>query len=111
MSETRPAGKKAGEAPKPDDKQYVAQPLPRSFTGYTIELSCVGKPLAAGSELLRLHHPVYMRQDTEMQYCYFAGAFFTLPEAQQFFEKTIAPKLPNGRVVTFSNGVKKYLNN
>lgn len=112
LSETRANVKKAGEQEaKPDGKQYVPQPLPRSFTGYTIELSCVGKPLAAGSELLRVHHPVYMRQDAEMQYCYFAGAFFTLPEAQQFFEKTIAPKLPNGRVVTFSNGVKKYLNN
>lgn len=98
------------EAPKPDDKQYVPQPLPRSFTGYTIELSCAGKPLAAGAELLRVHNPIYLRQDADMQYCYFAGAFFTLPEAQQFFQKNIAPKLPNARIVAFSNGVKKYLN-
>ena len=95
---------------KADGNQPVAQPLPRTFTGYSIEISCVGKPLAAGAELLRVHNPVYMRQDADMQYCYFAGAFFTLPEAQQFFQKNLAPKLPNARIVAFSNGVKKYLN-
>jgi hypothetical protein len=89
--------------------QNVPKPLPRSFAGYTIEIACTAKPVAAGAELLRLHNPVYLRQEAGVQYCYFVGAFFTLPEAQQFFQEKIMLTVPTARIVIFSDNTKNYV--
>lgn len=93
-----------------DGNQYVPQPLPGTFIGYTVEVMCADKPLAAGHATLRKYDPIFLRQEAGGQYCYFIGAFHTLPEAQQFMRKEALPKYPKARVVSFSNNEKKYFN-
>lgn len=91
-----------------DGKQHVPQPLPNTFVGYAIEIVCAEKPLAAGHATLRKYDPVFLRQEAGGRYCYFIGAFHTLPEAQQFLRKEALPKFPQAQVVSFSNDGKKY---
>lgn len=91
-----------------DGKQHVPQPLPNTFVGYAIEISCTEKPLAAGHATLRKYDPVFLRQEAGGRYCYFIGAFHTLPEAQTFLRKEALPKFPKAQVVSFSNDIKKY---
>jgi hypothetical protein len=49
-----------------------------------------------------------LRQEAGGRYCYFIGAFHTLPEAQTFLRKEALPKFPKAQVVSFSNDIKKY---
>ena len=93
-----------------DGKQYVPQPLPGTFLGYTVEIICADKPLAAGHASLRKYDPIFLRQEAGGQYCYYIGAFHTLPEAQQFMRNEALSKFPKARVVAFSNNEKKYFN-
>lgn len=91
-----------------DGKQHVPQPLPNTFIGYAIEIVCAEKPLAAGHSTLRKYDPVFLRQEAGGRYCYFIGAFHTLPEAQQFLRKEALPRFPKAQVVSLSNDGKKY---
>lgn len=91
-----------------DGKQYVPKPLPGTFIGYTVEIVCAEKPLAAGHATLRKYDPIFLRQEAGGLYCYYIGAFHTLPEAQQFMQKEAQPRFPKARVVSFANNDKKY---
>ncbi|TNE58071.1 MAG: OmpA family protein [Bacteroidetes bacterium] len=82
--------------------------LPATFLGYTIELACAAKPLAAGHTLFQKFQPVYLRNDPADTYCYFTGAFFTLPEAQQYLHEVVLPATAAAKVVSFQGGVKIY---
>lgn len=93
-----------------DGKQYVPQPLPGTFIGYTVEIICADKPLAAGHATLQKYDPIFLRQEAGGQYCYFIGAFHTLTEARQFMRNEALPKFPKARVVSFFNNEKKYFN-
>ncbi len=93
-------------------KQHVVpQPLPNTFTGYTVEISCVNKPLAPGHPVLQAFDQVWLRQEAGGQYCYFIGAFHTLPEARQYLTEKILPRISVAKVVAFANNEKKYLSN
>ncbi len=87
------------------------KPLPQTFTGYTVEVLCSGKPLPAGDPLLRTNDPVYLRSEAGGLYCYYIGAFFTLPEARQFLLEKALPAFPKAQVVAFANDVKTYFTN
>lgn len=92
-------------------KPNVPQPLPNTFTGYTVEISCVNKPLAPGHPVLQAFDQVWLRQEAGGQYCYFIGAFHTLPEARQYLTEKVLPRVSVARVVAFANNEKKYLSN
>ncbi len=93
-----------------DGKQYVPQPLPGTFIGYTVEIICADKPLAAGHAKLRQFDAIFLRQEAGGKYCYFTGAFHTLTEAQQFLRKEALPSFPQARVISFFDNEKKYYN-
>ncbi|MFN0013953.1 MAG: OmpA family protein [Saprospiraceae bacterium] len=99
-------------SPVPDPtagKQTVPRPLPPTFTGYTVEIACTEKPLAPDSPPLRKHEAVFLRQEPGGPYCYFVGAFFTLPEARQFLLEKIRPEAPWARVTCFTQkDTKQY---
>ena len=94
-----------------EGKSYAPKLLPHTFMGYTIEIACTAKPVAAGAELFRKYEPVYLRDEPGGGYCYYIGAFFTLPEAQQFLQKKALEDFPKARVVAFSRETKTYLSN
>ena len=91
-----------------DARQHVPQPLPGTFAGYAIEITCTERPLAAGHPTLRKYEPVFLRRDVNGQYCYYIGAFHTLPDANQFLRTTALPLFANARVTAFLSGEKKY---
>lgn len=91
-----------------DARQHVPQPLPGTFAGYTIEIACADRPLAAGHPTLRKYDPVFLRRDANGQYCYYIGVFHTLPDANQFLRTTALPLFSNARVTAFLSGEKKY---
>lgn len=93
-----------------ESQQAVPQPLPNTFIGYTIEIMCTDKPLAAGHSALRKYDGIYLRQEAGGRYCYFIGAFTTMSEAQQFMQKEALPKFPKAQIVAFANNEKKYFN-
>lgn len=90
---------------------HVPQPLPNTFTGYTIEVSCADRPLAPGHPVLQAYEQVFLRQEAGGRYCYFVAAFHTLPEARQFLMEKVLPRFSAARVVAFSSNEKKYLSN
>ena len=91
--------------------QHVPQPLPGTFVGYTIEIACTDKPLAAGHPVLRRLEPVLLRQEAGGPYCYYVGVFHTLPEAQAFLHDKALPLFAKARVVAIANNEKKYFSN
>lgn len=93
-----------------EGKSYTPKSLPKTFIGYTIEITCSPKPQAAGAALFRKYETVYLRDEPDGGYCYFIGAFFTLPEAHQFLRETVLPDFAKARVVAFSGDTKTYLN-
>ncbi len=92
-------------------KTLAPKPLPNTFTGYSIEVSCTDKPLPAGAGLFRKFEPVYLRDEPGGAYCYYIGAFFTLPEARKFLQEKVLPEDPNARIVAFSGKEKSYQTN
>lgn len=92
-------------------KTHIPQPLPATFAGYTIEIVCSEQPLAASHPALRKFEPIMLRQEAGGPYCYYIGAYHTLPEAQQFFRNAILPGFPEAQVVAFFNYEKRYLTN
>lgn len=94
-----------------ENKSTVPRPLPGSFTGYTIEIACTDKPLAPADALLRKYESVFLRQVPGGPYCYYTGAFFTLPEARQFLLEKIRPGNPGARVAGFAQETRKYFEN
>ncbi len=94
-----------------ENKPAVPKPLPGTFTGYTVEIACTDKPLAAEDALLRKYDLVYLRQVPGGPYCYYVGAFFTLPEARQFLVEKIRPSVPGARVAGFAQDSRKYFEN
>ncbi|MBK6931550.1 MAG: OmpA family protein [Saprospirales bacterium] len=108
-------GKTAAEPPVNDfpertneNKPYAPKPLPGTFVGYTIEIACDDKPLPAGAPVLRKYEPVFLHQAPGGLYCYYIGAFFTLPEALQFLQQKALPAFPGARVVAFDGEAKTY---
>ncbi len=91
-------------------KGNVPKPLPHTFTGYTIEIACTPKPLPAGAPALRKHQTVYLFDEPGGGYCYYVGAFFTLPEAWQFLQEKMRADFPQARVVAFANETRTYPN-
>lgn len=94
-----------------EKKPNVPKPLPGTFTGYTIEIACTEKPLAADDVQLRKHETVFLRQVPGGPYCYYTGAFFTLPEARQFLLEKIRPDNPGARVAGFTQETRRYFEN
>lgn len=86
----------------------VPKPLPGTFTGYTVEIVCTEKPLAADDARLRKYETVFLRQVPGGPYCYYTGAFFTLPEARQFLLEKIHPDAPGARVAGFARETRTY---
>ncbi|MEQ1745611.1 MAG: OmpA family protein [Saprospiraceae bacterium] len=103
-------GETGGPVPAPTaGKQTVPRPLPPTFTGYTVEIACTEKPLAPDSPPFRKHEAVFLRQEPGGPYCYFVGAFFTLPEARQYLLEKIRPEAPWARVACFTQkDTKQY---
>jgi len=91
-----------------EHKSATPKPLPGTFTGFTVEIACSEKPLAPADGRLRKHDPVFLRQVPGGPYCYYVGAFFTLPEARQFLLEKIRPDVPDARVVGFAQDTRKY---
>jgi len=94
-----------------ENKPAAPKPLPATFTGYTVELICTEKPLAPTDVRLRKHEPVFVRQVPGGPYCYYSGAFFTLPEARQFLLEKIRSDIPGARVVGFAQETRTYFDN
>lgn len=90
------------------NKKTTPKPLPATFAGYTVELHCSPKPLAAGQGLFNRFEAVYLYDEPGGPYCYYTGAFFTLPEAQQFLREKVAPYLPDAKVTLFANRERTY---
>lgn len=91
-----------------ETKPAVPKPLPGTFTGYTVEIACTEKPLAADDARLRKYETVFLRQVPGGPYCYYTGAFFTLPEARQFLLEKIRPDAPGARVAGFARETRTY---
>ncbi len=91
-----------------EGRQYVAEPLSNTFIGYTVEIGCSEKPLAAGHPLLRKYDPVHLRYEAGGSYCYYIGAFTTLPAAQQFLQDTALALFPKAQIAAFWGDQKKY---
>lgn len=94
-----------------EHKPTTPKPLPGTFTGFTVEIACSEKPLAPADARLRKHDPVFLRQVPGGPYCYYVGAFFTLPEARQFLMEKIRPDVPDARVAGFAQDTRKYFEN
>jgi len=82
----------------------VPRPLPRTFTGYTIEILCADKPLIPGAVSLYRYDLVLLRQVPGGPYCYYVGAFFTMPEATQYLSEIVRSEFPAARVAQFVRG-------
>lgn len=91
-----------------ENKPAAPKPLPGTFTGYTVEIACTEKPLAADDARLRKYETVFLRQVPGGPYCYYTGAFFTLPEARQFLLEKIHPDAPDARVAGFARETRTY---
>lgn len=82
------------------------KPLPPTFTGYTVEIFCTDKPAPAQVPTASAA-PVFLRQVPGGQYCYYVGAFFTLPEAGEYLRAFLRTDYPAAQVVAFAQGEKQ----
>lgn len=82
------------------------KPLPPTFTGYTIEVFCTDKP-APAQVPTTVEAPVFLRQVPGGLYCYYVGAFFTLPEAGEYLRAFLRTDYPAAQVVAFAQGEKQ----
>ena len=53
-----------------------ASSLPRTFTGYTIEVFCSSRPLAAGASLFQSFKPVFLREEPAGTFLLLCGRLF-----------------------------------
>lgn len=97
-------GRAAGPEPAGGHAAVVPRPLPRTFTGYTIEILCTAKPLIPGAVPLHRYDLVLLRQVPGGPYCYYVGAFFTMPEARQYLSEMVRSEFPAARVTQFVQG-------